>query len=77
MDTVVITSAFDIRIPRRACEALGLAPGQRLRVVQYPGRIELMPFRPPFECAALFGPPPDDAEPAAGAGRGSSAVEER
>jgi AbrB family looped-hinge helix DNA binding protein len=75
MDTVVITSGFGIRIPRRAREALGLAPGQRLRVVQYPGRIELMPFRPPFECAALFGPPPDEEGSAAGAAPGRSAVE--
>jgi AbrB family looped-hinge helix DNA binding protein len=55
MDTVVISPGFEIRIPRRVREALGLAPGQRLRVVQYAGRIELVPFRPAFECPGLFG----------------------
>lgn len=55
METVVISPAFEVRIPRRMREALGLAPGQRLRVVQYGGRIELVPYRPAFECPGLFG----------------------
>jgi AbrB family looped-hinge helix DNA binding protein len=56
MDTVVISPGFEIRLPKRSREALGLAPGQRLRVVQYAGRIELVPYRPAFECPGLFGP---------------------
>lgn len=55
MDTVVISPGFEIRIPKRVRDALGLAPGQRLRVVQYAGRLELVPFRPAFECPGLFG----------------------
>lgn len=55
MDTVVISPGFEIRIPRRVREALGLAPGQRLRVVHYAGRVELVPYRPAFECPGLFG----------------------
>lgn len=55
MDTVVISPGFEIRLPRRVREALGLAPGQRLRVVQYAGRVELAPVRPAFECPGLFG----------------------
>ena len=55
MDTVIISPGFEIRIPKRAREALGLAPGQRLRVVLYAGRIELAPFQPAFECPGLFG----------------------
>ena len=60
MDTVVISPGFEIRLPKRIREALGLAPGQRLRVVQYAGRIELVPFRPAFECPGLFGATGDD-----------------
>jgi AbrB family looped-hinge helix DNA binding protein len=55
MDTVVISRGFEIRLPKRSREALGLAPGQRLRVVPYAGRIELVPFRPALECPGLFG----------------------
>lgn len=55
MDIVVISAGFEIRIPKRVREALGLVPGQRLRVVQYAGRVELAPVRPAFECPGLFG----------------------
>ncbi|NGX17043.1 AbrB/MazE/SpoVT family DNA-binding domain-containing protein [Wenzhouxiangella sp. XN24] len=55
MHTVVITSGFDIRIPQQAREALGLKPGQRLRVAAYSGRIELVPVKPAIECPGLFG----------------------
>lgn len=54
MDTVVISRGFEIRIPKRIRDALGWAPGQRLRVVHYAGRIELAPLRPAFECPGLF-----------------------
>ncbi len=57
MDTVVISQGFQVRLPRRVREALGLAPGQRLRVVHYGQRIELVPVRPVIECAGLFGDP--------------------
>jgi AbrB family looped-hinge helix DNA binding protein len=57
MDTVVISPGFQVRLPRRVREALGLAPGQRLRVVHYGQRIELVPMRPMIECAGLFGDP--------------------
>jgi AbrB family looped-hinge helix DNA binding protein len=59
MNTVVITSRFDIRIPKQAREALGLKPGQSLRVAEYSGRLELVPVRPAIECPGLFGGAPD------------------
>jgi AbrB family looped-hinge helix DNA binding protein len=65
MDTVVISPGFQVRIPKRVREALGLAPGQRLRVVQYAGRVELVPHRPAFECPGLFGGIRDSHEAAA------------
>lgn len=55
MDTVIISAANQVRLPRRIRAALGLAPGHRLRIVQYAGRIELVPLRPVLEGAALFG----------------------
>jgi AbrB family looped-hinge helix DNA binding protein len=55
MNTVVITSRFDIRIPKQAREALGLKPGQHLRIAEYSGRLELVPLRPAIECPGLLG----------------------
>ena len=57
MDTVVISPAFQVRLPRHVCDALGLLPGQRLRVVEYEHRVELVPIRPAFECEGLFRDP--------------------
>lgn len=54
MDTVVISPAFNVRLPKRVREALGLQPGQQMRVVQYGERIELVPIRPAFEFGGLF-----------------------
>lgn len=58
MATVVISPAFQVRLPKSVREALQLAPGQQLRVVQYAGRLELVPVRPMLDGAALFGEPP-------------------
>lgn len=55
MDTVIISPAFQVRLPKRVREALGLQPGQQLRVVQYAERIELVPVRPVLEFGGLFG----------------------
>ena len=57
MDTVVISPAFQVRLPRHVCDALGLLPGQRLRVVEYEHRVELVPIRPVLECEGLFRDP--------------------
>ena len=58
MDTVVISPAFHVRLPKRVREALGWSPGQVLRVVCYGERLELVPLRPAIEGAALFGEHP-------------------
>jgi AbrB family looped-hinge helix DNA binding protein len=54
-DTVIVSPAFQVRLPKRVREALGLVPGQRLRVVQYGQRVELVPLRPVLEAPGLFG----------------------
>jgi bifunctional DNA-binding transcriptional regulator/antitoxin component of YhaV-PrlF toxin-antitoxin module len=55
MDTVVVSPSYRVRIPRQLCKALAIQPGQHLRIVQYGGRLELVPLRPVFEAPALFG----------------------
>jgi len=46
METVKISSKFQIVIPREARTALRLRPGQRVRVFVYDGRLEIIPIRP-------------------------------
>ena len=45
MDRVKISPKFQIVIPKAVRESLGLVAGQRLQVVQYGDRIELVPVR--------------------------------
>ena len=47
MTTVVsISSRFQIVIPQAVREALNLQPRQKLQVILYQNRIELLPIRP-------------------------------
>lgn len=46
MDTVTVSSKFQVVIPRRVRERLGLAAGQKLQIVSFDDRIELLPVRP-------------------------------
>ena len=45
MNQVTISPKFQVVIPKAVRESLGLKAGQRLQVVQYRGRIELVPVR--------------------------------
>ena len=45
MDEVKISPKFQVVIPKTVRESLGLEAGQRLQVVQYRNRIELVPVR--------------------------------
>ncbi len=45
MDQVKISPKFQVVIPKAVRESLGLVAGQRLQVVQYGDRIELVPVR--------------------------------
>ena len=45
MQTVTVSPKFQVVIPREVREALHLRPGQKMRVVEYAGRIELIPER--------------------------------
>jgi len=45
MDAVKISPKFQIVIPKRLREALKLLPGQRVQMVVYGDRIEMIPLR--------------------------------
>ena len=45
MQTVTVSPKFQVVIPKQIRESLKLKPGQKLRVVEYEGRIELIPDR--------------------------------
>lgn len=46
MDAVTVSPKFQVVIPQAVREALGLAPGVKMQVVQYEDRIEFIPQRP-------------------------------
>jgi AbrB family looped-hinge helix DNA binding protein len=46
MDVVAISAQFQVVIPRSVRERLNLMPGQKLQVIAYDGRLELIPLRP-------------------------------
>jgi AbrB family looped-hinge helix DNA binding protein len=45
METVTVSSRFRVVIPRVIREALRIRPGQKLQVIQYENRIELIPLQ--------------------------------
>ncbi|MBN2339257.1 MAG: AbrB/MazE/SpoVT family DNA-binding domain-containing protein [Acidobacteria bacterium] len=45
MQSVTVSPKFQIVIPKTIRKALQLRPGQKLRIVEYAGRIELVPER--------------------------------
>jgi AbrB family looped-hinge helix DNA binding protein len=49
MDAVLVSPKFQIVIPRAVREALRIRPGQKVQVIQYEDRIELIPLRPTQE----------------------------
>ncbi|MCX5998945.1 MAG: AbrB/MazE/SpoVT family DNA-binding domain-containing protein [Chloroflexi bacterium] len=46
MDTTTVSPKFQVVIPLRVRRALGIRPGQRIQVIPYEGRIELIPVMP-------------------------------
>jgi len=46
MDAVTISPKFQVVIPLTVRRALGLRPGQKVQVIRYGERIELIPLRP-------------------------------
>ena len=49
MEAVTVSPKFQVVIPRAVREALHIRPGQKVQVIQYEDRIELIPIRPARE----------------------------
>lgn len=45
MQTVTVSPKYQVVIPKSIRETLQLSPGQKMHVVEYEGRIELIPDR--------------------------------
>ena len=43
MESAIISTKYQVVIPKKVREELGIRPGQRVRVIPYQGRIELIP----------------------------------
>jgi len=46
MTVVTVSPKYQVVIPQRIREALGLKPGQKVEAVQYLDRVEFIPVRP-------------------------------
>lgn len=46
METVTLSPKFQVVIPQTVRKALGLAGGDKLRVISYADRVEFIPVRP-------------------------------
>ena len=46
MSVVTVSPKFQVVIPRKIREALGLQPGQKVHALQYQNRVEFIPVRP-------------------------------
>ena len=56
MTAVTVSEKYQVVVPREARVALGIHPGQRLRVLVYEGRVELIPERHIREARGFLGP---------------------
>jgi len=45
MSTVILSPKYQVVIPKEIREALRLRPGQKMQMVEYDGRIEIIPER--------------------------------
>ncbi len=46
METVIISPKFQVVIPRALRESLRIRPGQKVQMILYKDRIELIPLKP-------------------------------
>ncbi len=46
MGFVTVSPKFQVVIPRAVRRALGIKPGQKVQVVHYDNRVELIPLKP-------------------------------
>ncbi|HCU57439.1 MAG TPA: AbrB family transcriptional regulator [Anaerolineaceae bacterium] len=46
MEQVTVSPKYQIVIPKAIRERIGIKPGQKIQVISYMGRIEMIPVRP-------------------------------
>ncbi|MGC9397679.1 MAG: AbrB/MazE/SpoVT family DNA-binding domain-containing protein [Anaerolineae bacterium] len=49
MEIVTVSTKYQVVIPRAVRELLGVQPGQKVQVIPYKERIELIPLKSPQE----------------------------
>ena len=54
MEVVSVSPKFQVVIPRAVREALRIRPGQKVQVILYEDRIELIPIRPTREMSGFL-----------------------
>jgi AbrB family looped-hinge helix DNA binding protein len=46
MDTVIVSAKYQIVIPKEIRESMGIVSGQKIQIITYRNRIELIPIKP-------------------------------
>ena len=46
MDSVTVSTKFQVVIPQKVRKMLGVKPGQKMRVIAYDNQVVLIPVRP-------------------------------
>jgi AbrB family looped-hinge helix DNA binding protein len=46
MESATVSTKYQVVIPLKVREALGIKPGQKVQVIPYEGRIEMIPLEP-------------------------------
>ena len=54
MEVVTVSTKYQVVIPRTVRQSLGIQPGQKIQVLQYGGRIELIPVKPMSEARGFL-----------------------
>ena len=55
MNTVTVSTKYQVVIPKQVRERLGIEPGQKVQAFAVAGRIELVPVRPIGEMRGFLG----------------------
>ena len=54
METVTVSPKYQVVIPSRIRTLLGVRPGQKVKVILYDNRIEMIPVRPTKEARGFL-----------------------
>ncbi len=54
MTSVTVSPKYQVVIPKKIRESMQIRPGEKLQVISFESRIELVPIRPIKEIRAIF-----------------------